>query len=136
MDTNTMFERASRTKLRFDSPQGLLTIEDLWDLPLTAPPHRASLDTIAIGLHQLAREADQTISFVTPPADTGKAEILLAFEIVKYIIGVRVKERDERQEAQERKEKKQRLMELIARKQDQELEGKSVEELRAMVESL
>jgi len=137
MNTDTMFEQASRMKLRFDSPQGLLAVEDLWDLPLTSTTgNRANLDAIAIDLNRQTREAEDTVSFVTPPADTGKAEISLKFDLVKYIIGVRVMERDERQAAVERKEKKQRLLELIARKQDQELEGKSVEELRAMVEGL
>ena len=31
-----MFTKASRLKLRFQSPAGLLSSEDLWDLPLTS----------------------------------------------------------------------------------------------------
>ena len=30
------FEQAVRLKLRFNSPKGLLSVEDLWDLPLTS----------------------------------------------------------------------------------------------------
>ena len=30
-----MFEKAARLKLRFDTSKGLVTVEDLFDLPLT-----------------------------------------------------------------------------------------------------
>jgi hypothetical protein len=133
-----MFEEASRRKLRFDSPRGLLSVEDLWDLPLTSPSgNRANLDSIAIDLHRATRDVADTVSFVTPSKeDAGKAELQLKFEVVKYVIGVRVAERDALKAASDRREKKQRLLELISRKEDQELEGKSVEELRTLAESL
>lgn len=138
MNTEQIFEQASRLKIRFNSPKGLLSVEDLWDLPLTSTnPNRATLDAIAISLHKQTREATETVSFVTPSQNDRQAnELSLAFEIVKHVIGVRVQERDAAQAESDRREKKQRLLELIARKQDQELEGKSVEELRAMVEAL
>jgi len=133
-----MFEQASLLKLRFDSPRGLLSVEDLWDLVLTSPSgNRANLDAIAIDLNRQIKDASDTVSFVSPTTeDSGKAELALKFEIVKHIIRVRVAERDAAKELSERREKKQRLLELIARKQDQELEGKSVDELRALAESL
>lgn len=137
METSTMFEQASRIKLRFDSPRGMLTVEDLWDLPLTSSGNRANLDAIAIDLYQQTRSTADVVSFVSSSKeDIGKAELALKFEIIKYIISVRVAERDELKAAAERKEKKARLLELIARKEDETLAGKSIDELRAMVESL
>lgn len=32
----SIFEQASRQKLRFETSAGKLSIEDLWDLPLTS----------------------------------------------------------------------------------------------------
>jgi hypothetical protein len=49
---NNLFEKASRLKLRFSSPAGLLTVEDLWDLPLSAQAKVANLDDIAKGLNK------------------------------------------------------------------------------------
>jgi hypothetical protein len=138
MDTNTMFEYATRMKLRFNSPKGQLTVEDLWDLPLTATRISVTnLDAIAIDLYRQTKDAGEMVSFVTPAADNGRAaELQLKLDIVKHIISVRVKERDERQAEADRREKKMRLMELIARKEDEALGQKSVDELRAMVEAL
>lgn len=45
-------------------------------------------------------------------------------------------ERDAAKDAADRKEKKARLLELIARKQDEELAGKSAEELLALANAL
>lgn len=134
-----LFEQASRLKVRFDSPKGGggLTVEDLWDLPLTSPSGRsANLDSIAIALHRATREAAETVSFVTAPASNGNSELQLKFDLVRHIIAVRVAERDQAKDLADRKAKKDRLLELIARKQDEELASKSVEELTALVQSL
>jgi len=57
-----MFEKASRSKLRFMSTKGLLTVEDLWDIPLTSK-NGVSLDDIAKSLHKQIKESEET-SFV------------------------------------------------------------------------
>lgn len=131
---DTMFQLASRLKLRFVSPRGALSVEDLWDLPLTSD-RGPSLDDIAKGLHKSLREADGEVSFVKPAMK--KADTLqLQFDIVKHIIDIRVAERDAAQLANQKAATKQKLLSLIARKQDADLEGKSVEDLQAMLASL
>ena len=134
-NTESMFEQASRLKLRFESTRGLLSTEDLWDLSLTGTT-RTNLDSIAIALHKQTKDLSDVVSFVNPSSDRGSNELLLKFEIVKYIISVRVRERDEAKAAADRREKKQRILELIAQKQDAALAEKSEEELRALAESL
>jgi signal recognition particle subunit SEC65 len=130
-----MFEQASRAKLRFATPQGNLTAEDLWDLPLTsASPNKANLNNIAKGIsRQLKAETEE--DFVNPRSPIN-ASLQLALEIVKYVIQVRQAENEANRLAAEKREKKARLLDLIARKQDQALEGKSLDELQEMVSSL
>lgn len=63
-------------------------------------------------------------------------ELELKFNIVKHIIDVKVAELEARKDAAEKRAKKQKLMELISKKQDAELEGKSVDELMKELEAL
>lgn len=133
----SLFETAVRSKLRFDSPKGLLTVEDLWDLPLTtASPSRPSLDDMARNLYKQLKEfSDDTLSFVKPSTVSTTA-IQTKFDIVKYVIDTKMAERDAAAASAEKSAKKQKLMELIARKQDTALESASIEELQAMLQSI
>lgn len=129
-----MFEKAARLKLRFDTSKGNLTVEDLFDLPLTSTNGRANLNDIAKGLNRELKATEEE-DFVNNTTK-GNEVLQLKFDIVKHVIEVRKAENEAAKTAADRKEKKQRLLELIAKKQDQDLEGKSVEELNAMVNAL
>lgn len=130
-----MFETATRIKLRFESPKGLLSVEDLWDLPLTATSAaKANLNDIAKGVsRQLKDNGDEDFVDTNKKAD---AVLQLKLDIIKHIIAVRQTEKDTAQQAAAKREQKHRLLELIARKKDAEMEGKTVEELEAMVNQL
>lgn len=129
----SIFEKASRKKLRWITPVGTLSVEDLWDLPLTNP-NGVSLDSIAVACHEAIGE-DKTKSFVkaTSTADTTSK---LRFDIVKHIIDVRLEEQDKAAKASETRAKKQKLMEVIARKQDASLEEMGIDDLQKMVDEL
>ncbi len=131
----SMFEQASRLKLRFESPKGALTVEDLWDLPLTSATNKANLDDIAKGLHKELRAGADSVSFVAP-VEAADKQVQLHFDVVTHIIRVRLEERSRAHDAAKRAETKQKLLEIISRKENADLEGKSLDELRAMAESL
>jgi len=133
----SIFEQASRAKLRFMSPKGALTVEDLWDLPLTSATGKPNLDAIGVSLMKAVKESSETLSLVNPgTADAGKSEMMLAFNVVKHIIDVRLAESKAASEARAKTETKQKLLEIIAKKQDSELEGKTLDELKAMVSGM
>lgn len=131
-----MFEKASRLKLRFASLQGQLTVEDLWDLPLTTTVRQnvANLNSIAKAISRQLK-SDSEEDFVNPKSQINEG-LQLALDIVKYVIQVKQTESEATREAADRIVKKQRLLELIQRKQDAALEGLQLEELQAMVASL
>lgn len=129
-----MFEQAIRMKLRFTTSQGQLSVEDLWDLPLTSTTNKANLDAIAVGLYA-ELNSNRNISFVNN-GSTGDQTLQLKFDIVKHIIDVRKAENASAVEARARKDQKQRLLELINQKENESLAGKSIDELRKMVEGL
>lgn len=128
------FEKASRHALRFTTPKGAVTTEDLWDLPLTAANGGASLNNIALTINRQLKETE-TESFVDPAPKTD-AVLQLKLDIVKHVISVRQAENEAAKSAKAIKEQKQKLLEILDRKKNAELEGKSVEELEALLETV
>jgi hypothetical protein len=134
MDANALFVEATRQHFRFKTPAGEITVEDLWDLPLTSTVNRPNLDDLAKALHKQLKE-DETVSFVRPVVKK-TAELQARFDVVKTVIDYKVAERDANLAAKEKAERKQKLMEIISKKKDSELEGKSTAELEAMLNAL
>lgn len=128
-----LFEQATRAKLRFESNKGLLSAEDLWDLPLTSAKS-VSLDGIARALHRQLRSGDD-ISFVNPGTTANVAD-QLRFDIVKHVIDTKMAENAAANDAANRKEKKQHLLGIIAQKEGEALTALSVDDLRKMVNDL
>jgi hypothetical protein len=133
-EKNTLFEQASRLKLRFGSPQGPLTVDDLWDLPLTSRTNRANLDDIARFYSRELKE-QETESFVTKPARKDKI-LMLGFEIVKRVIEVRLEENKAIKDKAEKAAKKAKLLELLSKKKDDQLGEMTEEQLLAEIEKL
>lgn len=130
-----MFQQAARLKLRFITPVGNLTVEDLWDLPLTTTKaNKASLDDVARSLHlQLQSNAD--ISFVNTSPKTDQT-VQLSFDIVKHIIDVRLAENAAEAAKKANKDRKQHLLGILAQKENESLSQLSLEELRAAINAL
>ena len=121
-------------KLRFASPQGVLCVDDLWDLPLTSRTNRANLDDIARSYsRELKTQGEE--SFVVKPARKDKV-LQLGFEIIKHIIDVRLTDNKAVKLAGEKAEKKTKLLALLAKKQDDKLGDLSEEDLLAQIEAL
>jgi hypothetical protein len=129
-----MFIKASRIKLRFESPKGLLTVEDLWDLPLTSATGKANLDDIAKAAFQSLKGSEVT-SFVVREV-TADPTVQLRFDIAKHIIDTRLAENAAANLAAVNKERKQQFAELIARKRLEQDASKSIEELEALYEKM
>jgi hypothetical protein len=129
-----MFEKISRLKLRFDSGKGLLSVEDLWDLPLSSEAGKVNLDSIAVSLYNELKN-ESTVSFVST-VSKAKGLLQLKFDAVKHILDTRLAENAIAANARVNAAKKQDLLALIARKEGVELESKSLDDLKAMVAAL
>ena len=129
-----MFEKASRLKLRFDTNKGMLSVEDLWDLPLLSATNKVNLDDIARSLHRQLKN-DDDVSFVNLDRKSDKV-VQLKFDVVKYIIEVRLAEADAAKITRENREKKDRLLQLIAERQDDDLKNMHLDDLKKMVAEL
>jgi len=120
-----MYKEALQKKLRFKTNKGMITTEDLFDLSLQ------NLNTLAIMLDKKVNEAPKKSFIEELPAEENDDE--LRFNIVKDVISVKLKARKDNIDKAQKDAQKKRIAELIAKKQDEALEGKSIEELQAML---
>ena len=121
-----IFETAVRNKYRFDY-RGVITTEDLWDLDVK------ELDYIYKGLMSTKKESE-TESLLTEKKQNTAIDNKI--EIVKYIFTVKVDEAKAAELKAENAAKKQKILAILARKQDAELENKSAEELEKLIADL
>ena len=129
-----LFEVASRKKLRFDNPNGgQLSVEDLWDLPLTSE-NKASLDKIAVALFRKLRDT-QEMSFVTETTTTDTTT-QLKFDIVRHVIETRKAENAAKLEASAKDARKKELQEALRQARAGELANKTPEQIEAMLAAL
>lgn len=132
-ETN-IFEAASRQKLRFVSNRGELSVEELWELPLTSA-RGTSLDSIAIVVNRELKAMDEE-SFVTSKVNIGKRALELRLEILKHIINVRQEENAAAVAKQANASRVAQLKEALAKKSEQALEGMTQEQLEAEIKQL
>jgi len=123
------FMEASRLKLRVNTSQGPLSVEQLWDLSLS------KLSAIIKNVKKnLKDENDDELSFLD---ETKKIDVeaQLIFDIVKEIYLTKKKEIDSEKDAAANKLYNEKIMQLIYEKQEGELKDKSIEELQALLKS-
>ena len=127
MTVENIFEYATKNKVRF-SFRGLISVEDLWDLSLT------NLDSIYKELKKLSKQSEEE-SLLN--IKTQEDELLnVQIEIVKYIVSVKLAEKEAREKASAKKAQKQKIMSIIAAKQDEALQNSSIDDLQKMLDEL
>lgn len=127
---NNLFEVATREHYRFPW-HGLIGVEDLWDLP------QVELNHVYQQLMETKRNSISD-SLMDEGAEKAQSSEALdnCIEIVKFIFQYKEELKNKAARAQERAEKKRHILELMVKKQDDELAEKSVEELESMLEEL
>lgn len=126
--TANIFEQASRIKLRFDTGIGKLTVEDLWELPLShVNENKLTLDSIAVALHKKLEGTGE--SFVKSAKKD--AVLQLSFDIVINMIETRQKEIEAKTAAKRVETEISKISEALTKKKDAALEGMSVEALES-----
>lgn len=130
MTTNELFITATRKKLRFPTNKGNATTEDLWDLSLR------ELDTIFKALNAQVKQSNEESLLDTQTKSKDDIILDTKIAIVKHIFLVKKSEAEAAQTAAANAAQRQRIGEIIAAKEDAALQGKTVEELRALLDSL
>lgn len=125
---DNVFELASREKFRFASSKGILTVEDLWTVPLTV------LDDAYKNLSKFIRESDDDSLLSTKTSEIDAATTKR--DLVKYILKTRQKEAENVRLKAANRLQAEKIKERLAQRRDKALDEKSDEELLALLESL
>lgn len=127
MPYENLFEGAVRAKYRFPF-KGQVTTEDLWDLSLQ------DLDRVFKALNADAKKQQEESLLNIPDKET--ETLHRKIEIVKHIVAVKQAEIQAIKQAADKKAQKQRIMEIIAKKEDEALQNMSREDLMKMLEGM
>lgn len=122
-----MFEQALRLKLRFDY-RGLCTTEDLFDLSVEV------LDSLYKNLNSEFKECKEESLLEKKSKDD---EILeLKINIIKYIVESKLEEKRIKADLLKIRRHNQKILGVISEKEDEELKGKSISELKELIKNV
>jgi hypothetical protein len=123
---DNIFEQATRSKLRFQAPQGEVSVEQLWSLK------QETLITYEESLLEEVEKFGKTSRRRSVSKTKALSEAELRLAVVGYILDVLAKEQAEASTAKEVKEHNARIDHLIASKKEEKMANLSLEELEAL----
>lgn len=134
----SIYLKASRLKLRFNTRIGALSVEDLWDLPLTTTVStKVSLDGIAMDTFARLDTPVVTSFVASGPKVTPEREAdELRLEILKDIIRIKQEENTAKLAAADKAQQKRKLLDLLAKRQEERLGNLSEEDILKQLEAL
>ena len=125
-------------KWRFDSVRGPLSLEEVYDLPLTGN-NGLNLDSVAIAIYNEIKANEQTtVSFVDETSKSSKENQRLEgqLELVKERIADVTARNKANEDMQAKAVEKAKIERLIAAKEQEALSNLDVDQLKEMLEKL
>lgn len=124
---SNIYKEALRRNIRFEF-KGLRSTEELWDMRLE------ELDSIFqfLNAQRKTKSEESLLSTQNPEV----SELDLKIEIVRDIVGTLLQEKAEREESANKAARKQKILEMVARKEDDELGNLSAGELKELARQL
>lgn len=122
----SIFEKASREKLRFPF-NGTTSVEQLWDADVNQLTDYES-ELIEI-IEKYGKKNRRNKRRVTREEERN----ILRLEIVTHILNTLEREAEEENVRKEQRRQEQKILEVISRKEDAELENMSIEELKKLL---
>ena len=123
------YKQASRLKLRFNTEKGPLKVEQLWDCP------RSVLGRTIQSINDILKEQTPTgdLDFLNDGITTTVDPVnQLRFEILKDIYITKKEEAEALRDKEAIKQHNSKIDSIIARKEEEELENMSKEDLEKM----
>lgn len=108
--------------------KGNVSVEDLWDLSVS------ELDKVFKALNSRRKQSQEESLLNTKSQEDEIVETQI--EIVKYIVSVKLAEKEARERESENRARKQKIMAIMAARDDKALENASDEDLQKMLSEL
>jgi hypothetical protein len=122
-----IYEVAAKNKFRFPY-KGSTSTEDLFDLPVD------QLDLIFKSLNSQLKQVSEESLLGTKSKEDKELDIKIA--IIKDIVEGKLAERERQLKSRENKQQRELITEIINKKKNSELEGKSIEDLEGILNKL
>ena len=120
-----MYKKAIRKKIRFNSPKGVLNLEQVWSLK------PSDLKTMIQELYQqINKDKHSELDFLEE--ETVDSDEKLCFDILVDVYKTKQAEINASKEEQEKRAYNKRIDEIIAQKQEEHLHSLSIEELEKL----
>lgn len=129
-----LFEFAARNSVRFASTRGQLNVEQLWQQVPLRSQDDFNLDAIAKAAEKSFLASER--SFVNTKKTAEQKKLEVAFEIVKYVIDVKLKEEAAAKKRADSKAERDMLHRALLEKQEGKLSKMSEAELRRRIDEL
>ena len=130
----SIFEQASRAKLRFQSQRGELTVEQLWDLPLKSEM-KTSLNQLAIDVSKDI-SAESTVDFVDGGKSGATKINALKLDVLKHVIEIKKSENLAKQNLAALSSEEQLLKEELAKRNLAKTTSGSDAEIQARIDAI
>jgi hypothetical protein len=134
MENINIFEQAVRQKTRFSTHRGVISAEQLWDMPLTS---KSGFDLDTVGQGVVAElESSTTRSLVNAKPHPRAAELELQLALIKHVIAFKQEENAANLAKAEKQAKRAKLIEQLGKKQDAAIEALSEDEIKKQLAAL
>jgi uncharacterized protein (UPF0305 family) len=126
-----IFEQASREQLRFIVGNSVVSVEALWQLPET------TLQSLHDNVSEIANQSSNSKALFSTTRKTSEQKLAeLQIALIERVAEVRNTEKQAAKDSKQKADEKARLLEILARKQDNALEELSEEEILQRLENL
>lgn len=130
-----IYKFAAQYGLRFASPKGMLSVEQLFQLPLKSQTG-CDLDNVARGINAQLKNANEESFVDDPTVDPAKERLKVAFEVVKDVIATKQAENRAALAKAQRAAERKKILDAISVKKDEKITQASLEDLEKQLAAL
>lgn len=130
-----LYKYAAKNGLRFPSTKGLLTVEQLFQMPLKSQTG-FDLDSVARSLSASLKALGEESFVDTSATDPQKRLLTTSLDIVKDVIATKQAENKAALDKAEKSSKRRKLQDILAAKEEEKMGQASIDEIRKQLEEL